>query len=207
MKSRTRAKRLPAEERRRQILDAAIKVFARSGYRGAGTADIAAEAGIGEPTIYRYFADKHDLYLAAVRSTCADIKKNWGRIASSNDDPTVARRLIGVWYYDELTQRPELLLVRARSLAEASDPEVLEGVRQGYLELVSFVRDLYERAKARGQLQPDADTNALAWMFMATGALLDLTYLMGLRHEVGPTELASMMEVGQKGVGTERGGS
>jgi AcrR family transcriptional regulator len=62
---RSRAPRLPADERRNQIVDVAVQVFARHGYAATGTADIAEAAGIGEPTIYRYFESKRDLYLAA----------------------------------------------------------------------------------------------------------------------------------------------
>ena len=93
--TRQRARRLPAEERRQQILDVAIDVFARSGYHGAGTADIAAAAEIGEPTIYRYFDSKADLYIQAV-GQCGDrILENWGRIVDSSGNAMVVGRFTG----------------------------------------------------------------------------------------------------------------
>lgn len=54
------------EERRRHILAAAAVVFARSGYHGACTRDIAEEAGIAEGTIYNYYASKRDLLIALI---------------------------------------------------------------------------------------------------------------------------------------------
>ena len=52
------------EERRNQILDAASRLFARKGYKGATIREIAREAGVAEGTIYNYFASKHDLLIS-----------------------------------------------------------------------------------------------------------------------------------------------
>ena len=48
------------------MLDTACRVFSRSSYRGATTAEIAREAGISEPILYRHFGSKRDLYLACL---------------------------------------------------------------------------------------------------------------------------------------------
>ena len=64
--TQTPAKRLTAEERRQAVLDTACRVFSRSSYRGATTAEIAREAGISEPILYRHFGSKRDLYLACM---------------------------------------------------------------------------------------------------------------------------------------------
>lgn len=51
-------------EKRHQIIEAAVRVFARSGYSNAVVADIALEARIGKGTVYEYFASKEDLFFA-----------------------------------------------------------------------------------------------------------------------------------------------
>src|SRR5205809_6246530 len=58
--------RLTADARRQAVLDTACHVFSRSSYRGATTAEIAREAGISEPILYRHFGSKRDLYLACL---------------------------------------------------------------------------------------------------------------------------------------------
>ncbi|WP_407313287.1 TetR family transcriptional regulator [Desulfosporosinus sp. SB140] len=55
----------PVEERRQDILEAALKVFSENGYKGSTTAEIARQAGVAEGTIFRHFATKKEL-LAAV---------------------------------------------------------------------------------------------------------------------------------------------
>lgn len=194
--TRQRARRLPADERRQQILDVAIDVFARSGYHGAGTADIAAAAEIGEPTIYRYFESKADLYIQAV-GQCGDrILSNWGRIVESSENAYQAIRGIGMWYYQESRRNPELLVLRFRTYTESNDPEVMRIVQEGYLRVKRLVEGLYERAKIEGSLRPDADTNALAWLFMAMGAIIDQTYMLGLQEgEFGPPQLGGIIRI------------
>ncbi len=56
--------RLPASERREQILDVAIQVFARNGFHGSSMNDIADAAGVTKPVLYQHFDSKQDLYLA-----------------------------------------------------------------------------------------------------------------------------------------------
>ena len=199
---RSRARRLPAEERRQQILGVAIEVFARLGYHGARTADIAAAAEIGEPTIYRYFESKGDLYLKAV-GECGDrILENWGRIVDSSESAYQAIRGLGGWYYEERRRHPELLVLRYRMFTESSDPEVMRIVREGYLRNRRLVEGLYERAKMEGSLRQDADTSALAWLFMAMGAIIDQTYLLGLQNgEFGPPQLEGIRRIWEASVG------
>lgn len=52
------------ERKRLEIMNAAARVFARGGYAGATTRDIAQEADIGEGTLYNYFPSKRDILLA-----------------------------------------------------------------------------------------------------------------------------------------------
>jgi AcrR family transcriptional regulator len=55
--------RLPAVQRRRQLLDVALEVFAEKGFRGASMAEVATAAGVTKPVLYQHFGSKRDLYL------------------------------------------------------------------------------------------------------------------------------------------------
>src|SRR5579863_1843615 len=59
-----RPPRMPGEDRRRQLLKVAIESFARNGFSGTKTKDIAAAAGVSEAILFRHFASKEDLYHA-----------------------------------------------------------------------------------------------------------------------------------------------
>ncbi|MBM3129094.1 MAG: TetR/AcrR family transcriptional regulator [Chloroflexi bacterium] len=62
-----RARRALTEERRKQILDAATKVFAAKGFERATIADVARAAGVAEGSIYNYFKSKADLLVSIPR--------------------------------------------------------------------------------------------------------------------------------------------
>lgn len=56
--------RLPAGERRDQILEVAVQVFAKHGYHGTSMNEVAEAAGVTKPVLYQHFDSKQDLYLA-----------------------------------------------------------------------------------------------------------------------------------------------
>jgi len=62
--------RLSARDRRRQILDIASGIFARKGYQGATTREIAEEAGVNEALLFRHFPSKESLYWTMLEELC-----------------------------------------------------------------------------------------------------------------------------------------
>lgn len=62
--------RLPGDERRGRILDAALRVFAERGFHGTTTRALAKEAGVSEALMFRHFPTKEDLYLALQMHCC-----------------------------------------------------------------------------------------------------------------------------------------
>ena len=67
-----RGRRLSAEQRRDQIVRVATSLFVKKGFKGTTTREIAGRAGISEAVIYKYFANKEDLYRAIIDARCND---------------------------------------------------------------------------------------------------------------------------------------
>lgn len=61
------ATRLPAPQRRRQLLDRALAVFSERGYHGTSMNAVADEAGVTKPVLYQHFPSKRELYLELLR--------------------------------------------------------------------------------------------------------------------------------------------
>ena len=61
-------KRLPANKRRQQLLDVAMRLFAQNGFKATTMDDIAEHAGVTKPLLYQHFASKRALYLELVES-------------------------------------------------------------------------------------------------------------------------------------------
>lgn len=62
--------RMPRDQRRAQLLEAANDVFTAYGYHAAAMDDIAEAAGVSKPVLYQHFGSKLDLYLALVDASC-----------------------------------------------------------------------------------------------------------------------------------------
>jgi TetR/AcrR family transcriptional regulator len=89
---------MPAGDRRRQLLDAALELFSRKGFDGATTKEIASAAGVTEAIIFRHFPSKQALYTAVLDSKAESCRhEEWmGEIQNHmnrNDDAGVLRTL------------------------------------------------------------------------------------------------------------------
>jgi AcrR family transcriptional regulator len=182
-----RARRLPAEKRRRLIIESARDVFASQGYARVGTADIARAAGISEPALYRHFTGKKELFLAAIRSTRPKLLNIWEEISVDYEDPIETLRAIGVYYYDHLESHAKNMKLQWRALSEADDPEIRVALRENFDAFVTFFSDTLEEGKRRGAVRPDVDSRMVAWNFLAQGMMMDLMHMLGFRDELDRT--------------------
>lgn len=66
---------MKADKRKREIMEASLKLFARQGYHATTVADIIDELGVARGTFYRYFDDKHDLFEKLLETNFKYVKK------------------------------------------------------------------------------------------------------------------------------------
>jgi AcrR family transcriptional regulator len=71
--------RLPAAERRLQLLDAALGVFATEGFQAATMEAVASEAGVTKPVLYQHFPSKRELFLELLRDVGARLADTVGK--------------------------------------------------------------------------------------------------------------------------------
>jgi AcrR family transcriptional regulator len=175
----TPAQRLPAAERRRALIEAALRVFSSGSYAGATTAEIAREARVSEPILYRHFASKLDLYLACLDATWERFRETYeakiAELGEENAAAAVGISLIGMRAHKVL---PSNLWVQA--LTEAGEePEIRRYLRKHVRELHAFIRAALERAQAAGGIPRERDADAEAWIFIAGGLLLSVADRLG----------------------------
>jgi AcrR family transcriptional regulator len=166
--------RLPAAERRQALIETAIKAFAAGSYRGVTTAEIARAAGVSEPILYRHFASKRELYLAAVEHVWQDVRTKWEGIARTGGDPCL--------WVDQMAKSNVSLTggkfilaeLWVQALAEAGeDPELRKYLRKHLREVHDFIAAKLREAQAAGGIVADRDADAEAWI-MLTGGLVGM---------------------------------
>src|SRR5216110_1264927 len=91
-----------------QIVDAAIRVFARNGYYNSRVSDIAREAGIASGTIYLYFRTKDEILVTLFREKMAQWVSGLRKDIAAERDPLAKIRKIVALHFKVLEDNPEL---------------------------------------------------------------------------------------------------
>ncbi|MBE0532582.1 MAG: TetR/AcrR family transcriptional regulator [Rhodospirillales bacterium] len=166
-------RRMHGEERRRQILDVALDVFAEQGFHGARSREIARRAGVSETLVFRHFANKERLYEEALahlfggHDVAADIG---GEIARADDHGVftgVARHMLEHARRDARILRLHLFQVLDRMRVTGDDGGA--ALREGRLE--ALLTGYIARRGREGGLRAEAPELTaklfLYWVFMA----------------------------------------
>ena len=130
--------RQSAEERREQVIEAAIREFAEAGYNAASTAAIAKRAGISQPYIYALFPSKQDLFLAVHDRVQGQIRATFRDAARGAANTEDALHRMGQTYPELISDRFALLF-QLQAYAAASEPEIRRHVARGFKSLVDEV--------------------------------------------------------------------
>jgi AcrR family transcriptional regulator len=184
------AARLPAAERRRQIVEAALGVFSTGSYAGATTAEIARAAGVSEPILYRHFRSKRELYFACLEEAWARLRELFEAKMRAHEAGEVWR---GVGEATSQMVRTKLLVPNLwmQAITEAGeDPEIRRFVRKHMRHVHDYVADIIRRAQAAGGVPPDRDPNAEAWIFLGGTLLLSVADRLG--GLVGPDDFEAI---------------
>jgi len=130
--------RKTAEERRVDVLDAALSVFAEHGLSGASTDEIARKAGISQPYLFRLFHTKKELFIASVERCFRETLETFEQAAEGKTGEE-ALRAMGEAYGELIRSNPSRLRGQMQTYAACDDTEICAVARKGYGELVDFV--------------------------------------------------------------------
>lgn len=148
-----------SERKRGAVLEAATSLFLAKGYDGTTMDEVAALAAVSKPTLYRYFADKEQLYAAIVAATTDNIDGLLRLVAdelAASDDPREGLGRLADKFLAALMQ-PDLLRLRRLVIANAERfPEVGQGWFSGGFERVlETLSAAFQRYAAKGRLRID----------------------------------------------------
>src|SRR6059058_4035376 len=150
------------EDKRRLILDAAVRVFARKGYHTSRVGDIAEEAGVAHGLLYHYFRSKEELLETIFRETWRDVLDAVRSIEET--DETARERLAGVakillrsWRRD-----PDLVRVLVREVTRSSHLQRrIDEIDQAFAGLERIIA----RGQQEGEFRSDVDPRMVSYVF------------------------------------------
>ena len=151
-----------AEEKRRTILDAAVRVFARKGFHTSRVGDIAEEAGVAHGLLYHYFSSKDEVLETIFR-------ENWGilveRIHAVEESGAPAREqlrhvtaiILRTWRHE-----PDVVRVLVREIGRS--PEVGHWI-DDLEKPIDAIQRIVERGQQTGEFRADLDSRLAGIVF------------------------------------------
>ena len=159
--------RLTADERREEILAAAVTRFGATGLHGTSTETIARDVGVSQPYLFRLFGTKKELFMEAVAWGFRDTRRAFREAVEDAVDAHDAFRRMGDAYVALIADRRYLDL-QLQAYASCEDPEIRAIVVRGFGELV-------EEILLHTQATPDQLAS-----FLGKGMLLNVATAMGV---------------------------
>jgi AcrR family transcriptional regulator len=139
---------------RKHILEAAREVFFRDGFVHANLDEVAQRAGVAKGTLYRYFDNKGELYVAVLSHNGALFEQRMRDAAASAEDPAEKIRRLGRFYYEHWTGHPEYFRIfwalENQEVIGELPPAVVEEVTKLWDECLRILADSIRSGIQRG---------------------------------------------------------
>jgi AcrR family transcriptional regulator len=157
--------------RKTEIISAAIEVFAEIGYFRATTAQVAERIQISQPYIFRFFASKEALLLAALEASWSRVIEAFRQVVATFPAERLESELIDAYDRIVLSHRHEILLqMQAQTIQEDT---IREAMRQGLGEVRTIVLEAFRKAGI-------ADPEERTLLFLARGMLCNVSIALGM---------------------------
>jgi len=155
------ARSIAREDKRRRLLEAAVRVFARAGYHGSRVGDIAEEAGVAHGLLYHYFSSKEEVLRTIFRENWGELLERF-RAVEGSDEPAdeklegIAKILLRTWRND-----PDLVTVMVREVARSRHlQEEVGAVREAF----AIVQRIVEQGQEEGLFRSELDPRLASWL-------------------------------------------
>jgi TetR/AcrR family fatty acid metabolism transcriptional regulator len=144
------------EEKRRQILDAAVRAFARKGYHACRVGEIAEEAGVAYGLVYHYFGSKEDVLQTIFRETWTLMLARIEEMEEEGDPASEQVRKVTALLLRTWKRDPDLVRVLVREVTRSPEQlqQQIEEIGHAYEALERIIRRGQESGEFRSELDP-----------------------------------------------------
>ena len=164
----------PTETRQAGLVEAALLLAAQRSPADITTADLARAVGITQGAVFRHFASKEAVWLAALDWTAATLMSRLQAAADAelaaaqNDSPLAALRAVFIAHVDFMVAHPGVPRVVFQELQHAQDTALKLRVRGLLQQYRMLLAGLLQRAQAQGLLAPGTDLAAATVLFVGS---------------------------------------
>jgi len=173
-----------SEDRRPEVVDAALVEFARRGLYGTPTTAIATRAGISQAYLFRLYPTKEDLFIACVAQAFGGVREELARAGEPHRGEPEAAMEAMAEAYDRMLADGTMLVNQLHSYAACQEPAVRGAVQENFGAIVQTVREVSGA--------PDEAVQA----FIAHGMLMNVIDAIGVADSEDPWARALRCEEG-----------
>jgi AcrR family transcriptional regulator len=188
------AKRMPAAERKKQILKCAVKVFAKSNYYNTKVADIAEAAGISEAMVYRHFPSKKAIFLAVLQHMSDRIITFWKDELDSTMGPLEKLRAMGLGYFQRMIKHSDELKVQFLAVAGIDDGDIFNRLRSDHQKYIRYIAKVIQLGIDQGEIRKDIDVNALAFAYNGSGIMMNMMRLLAFKRKFNRSTVVCLLD-------------
>jgi AcrR family transcriptional regulator len=182
--------RLRGAERRALMLRSAKRVFARSTYAEASTGELARESEVTEPMLYKHFGSKKGLFLAVLQEFGTQFLDLLQERISRRAEQDVLDALAHVVddYRATVKADPETQRILFQAVTDSGDPDIARCVSGHNRAVYRIIRQLVERARQDGYLDPTISSDAASWGYMSMILAIQYGLMLNLSGEVAQAQ-------------------
>ncbi|HXY80556.1 MAG TPA: TetR/AcrR family transcriptional regulator [Gaiellaceae bacterium] len=151
-----------AGEKRRVILDAAVRVFARKGFHTSRVGDIAEEAGVAHGLLYHYFSSKDEVLETIFRENWAILLERIDAVEQSDEPAREQLRHVAAIVLRTWRHQPDVVRVLVREIART--PELPQKIGE-FVKPIQAIERIIERGRQAGEFRSDLDPRMAATVF------------------------------------------
>lgn len=175
------------EAKRRQLLDAAVRVFARKGFHTARVGDVAEEAGVSHGLLYHYFTSKDELLQAIFTETWTELLGSLAAVEESDAPAQEQLRQVTAILLRSWRRQPDVVRVIVQEIGRSSEL----GSRLGELRAVEqAIERIIRRGQERGELRAGVDPRLAATIVYGGVDEILTSWVFGLAPD-GDEEVAA----------------
>jgi AcrR family transcriptional regulator len=151
------------EEKRRQILEAAVRAFARKGYHACRVGEIAEEAGVAYGLVYHYFGSKEEVLQTIFRETWTQMLARISELEAEKDPASEQVRKVTALILRTWTRDPNLVRVLVREVTRSPEQlqQQIDEIGHAYEALERIIR----RGQQAGEFRREIDPQLAATIF------------------------------------------
>jgi AcrR family transcriptional regulator len=175
-------RRLPTEERREQIVEVTLGLVSTYGVRGTTLSRIAGAMGITHPALYTHFANRREIFLAALDVLFERIMAV--HRASSQENALERLREISIYHSKLVASAPAGFVSPLFEFIAASPEEGLrDALRTRQRALAADLAEIVREGQLQGTIRADADPEQVSWLITSRHWTEDVALLMGVTED------------------------